>query len=63
MASLGVLRQRVVGRGRLMRTQETNKREGREYISDKETIFVSVLKTISSLDGLRKSDNRESLKV
>lgn len=62
MASLGVLRQRVVGRGRLMRTQETNKREGREYISDKETTFVSVLKTIS-LDGLRKSDNRESLKV
>lgn len=46
-----------------MRTQETNKREGREYISDKETTFVSVLKTISSLDGLRKSDNRESLKV
>lgn len=45
-----------------MRTQETNKREGREYISDKETTFVSVLKTIS-LDGLRKSDNRESLKV
>lgn len=33
-----------------MRTEEVNKREGQEYISDKDTTFVFVLKTVSSLD-------------